>query len=615
MARQLNVSESPTPSLTTLSSLSTRPPTSTAAAATSTTRKDSSTACRTASSTSPFFTRLDEDHCTKSCPRLENNYSSPSNSATLQSATETIPSTRLSHHNHHHDKDMTPTTRMMIKRKKSNSGTYTRPGNSNMSADELDSLPRPYSPWRTSTLTTATITGTRSLIRDRDRERERDSCLTPLSSIRLPPTLLRNALTDVASTVIPKTTPDSLSRSPSDPHFTSTNIDHHPSSFSRLARRQLAKFTVVSSCPQNKNRKFGMDNNSNNKNSKECPNSGRVLTLDDGIDEVDDDNDDGISEPCSYSNATFVASDLWLAQRDVQPAEQALLEKDFRRRKLKQKLAQVTVIQREEQNSQSDIEHASDCNLDVWSCSNDKVNNANKNIINGDEQQQQQQQLQPFSSTFSSPPSTCPSPPPPPSSPPSSSTSHTNTSRRRASAMITTTTTASTASPSSTTNTTTMFDKNKIYDDDLAMIRSVLAADNENENDIVSIDDESPSSLLVSQFFSGAVVGSGLLQHHQSDCGTNTTPASLITRSDGHLSRRARRLACHNINNRSTFANDVSQPLRQTNHAGQFVHRSTVAAEAEGEQGGRRLASRVRKIGWWFRRVSHRLNRLERDIP
>lgn len=46
----------------------------------------------------------------------------------------------------------------------------------------------------------------------------------------------------------------------------------------------------------------------------------------------DVDNDSVISEPASYSNGAFVASDMWLVQKDVQPAESALADKQRRRR-------------------------------------------------------------------------------------------------------------------------------------------------------------------------------------------------------------------------------------------------------------------------------------------
>ena len=55
-----------------------------------------------------------------------------------------------------------------------------------------------------------------------------------------------------------------------------------------------------------------------------------------------------ISDPCSYSNGIHVASDLWLTQRDVQPTEQALSERDMRRKRLQKRSTQILAVHNHE---------------------------------------------------------------------------------------------------------------------------------------------------------------------------------------------------------------------------------------------------------------------------
>lgn len=107
-------------------------------------------------------------------------------------------------------------------------------------------------------------------------------------------------------------------------------------------------------------------------------------------------------------------------------------------------------------------------------------------------------------------------------------------------------------------------------------------------------DEESPSSILVSEFFSGAVIG------HGSASRDRDRPRDIVP--DHRHQRRRFQMPSH----RHTY-DWCHQPLRPTQHAGQFVdpvsHQSSPV-----EEDPRRRVSRARRIRWWFRRISHRIH-------
>lgn len=302
---------------------------------------------------------------------------------------------------------------------------------------EFESLPRPYTPIR--------------------------SLPTPLHS-KLVPSSTPSTPTPssrIASSAPSRTAPSSPA------HSRGGSSDAHPppSTLSAVARRHLSKL------------------------------SASVLPS------RDIDTDSVLSEPCSYSNAAFVASDLWLVQRDVQPAEKALVDKDRRRARVRG-------------------------------------------------------------------PPAAPTPPSGPV-PPAPSTS-------------------AAASAASSAGTSTLGEP-------YISLRPAISAPPSTNNirEVADPDMETPSSLLVSQFFSGAVAVSRparLADRDRSDfCADGTTfRRPLPERSS------ARRFV-------SSRQQEQSRPLRH----------SPQSTFERGSQShipvGKRRVSTVRRVRWWFRRVSQRI--------
>lgn len=393
--------------------------------------------------------------------------------------------------------------------------------------------------------------------------------------------------------------------------------------------------------------------------------------------------DDVTSEPCSYSNGAFLASDLWLVQRDVQPAERAVMEKEglLQRARHNNNAAGAGIERPRHASVSSSTLNAnrrpqplptmvstpsSTVHVQDYGVGQQLKQEQLQEEDQEQEQEQQQQLMWKSLKSASSSASPCPSPP-------------SRSPRRR---------------PTMTTMSMTMTDID--MDVDVGMDIDVdeidvdvdghvnsdvcdeMSNDDKDDDDDgyhrhhhdhyhhnhdhhqqhnqdihaggielqkqqlvqsqqpdlqpshtrphpspqhahhnarrqqcrVADDEESPSSLLVSQFFSGAVVGTGMMT-------TSVDHAYAHTRSDGHLSRRTRRLNTHGVGANACHMAinhlDIAAPLKPTEQGGQFVPQRFVRAGGQHSDGnGRRRASRVRKLGWWFRRVSHRL-RMEHE--
>lgn len=293
------------------------------------------------------------------------------------------------------------------------------------------------------------------------------------------------------------------------------------------------------------------------------------------------DCDSVISEPASYSNATFVASDLWLVQRDVQPAEQELAHRD-RRRQLRATLrASVALDSRRSRTSLASA--LSRCpRADRASSSADRsfaesIASFRKNYVEVKGEYEQ-------------------------ANSPSFHLTHIHSDDDQA----------------ITTHADLDLDADTDVDvDDDGVIKSVLSSPSLrtdiDEQVVISKqcadvfghhhqqhvdedeEEESPSSLLVSQFFSGAVAGFGSRRLDDRDRGEFRADGTTFQRKypERCTGRQTRRFGL------SSAKHDLSQPLRQTTHAGQFV-------EDASYDGAKRRVSRARRLRWWIRRVSHR---------
>lgn len=308
---------------------------------------------------------------------------------------------------------------------------------------------------------------------------------------------------------------------------------HHHSSFSLLARRHFGKLSNAVVSPQPR----------------------------------DMDCDSVISEPASYSNATFVASDLWLVQRDVQPAEQEIAERD-RRRQLRASLrTSVAVDSRRTRTSLASALSSSRRGNRASSADRsfvESISSLRKNYVEIRGEYERATKPTADNQPYHQP--------------------HVEDDDD---GVIKTVQSLSSMSPGVHEQDVSTNHRSHVFDHDAD---SHVGADEDDDEE-----EGSPSSLLVSQFFSGAVAGFGSRRLDDRDRGEFRADGTTFQRKypERCTGRQTRRFGL------SSGRHDLSQPLRQTTHAGQFV-------EDASYDGSKRRVSRGRRIRWWLRRVSHR---------
>lgn len=258
-----------------------------------------------------------------------------------------------------------------------------------------------------------------------------------------------------------------LSRATSDPN--------HQSSFSFLTRRHMSKLSgsVAPAAPSG-----------------------------------DLDSDSILSEPCSYSSDAFVASDLWLVQKDVAPAEKELVEKT----RMSRRLERIDSLEKS----------SSMCELS-------KKGNASKDRH----------------------------------------TSDLATGRK------------------------TRFDRfdGDEYDSSPVHLRRTR------------LGEENSNTVLVNQYFTGAVAGHGGQHHSDRDTSSFRADGTTFQRALPERSVKKFGLGFGGKTREDCF----SQSMGQMNITGQSIEAAPV------EPSGKRRVSRARRLRWWIRRVSHRF-RLDNDI-
>lgn len=509
---------------------------------------------RSNSSLGPFFTRLDDHPSLSSMtsapitstddPPIYRHPGKPSSSHSTSPTSPLDDSTFSSSSPSHRDPDphLHPHSH----------NTSQPPSHFLLTSPQSNGLPRPYIPVRHPPRLSS-ITSSSHLPHQSSSTQSNQSSL-PSLPLDLPPTLLNAAAFFSPSTSSPSPSQDhsphlpasTISNPTASPHSVSSPVPstipissnpftrpstelsilsrsssdaHHQSSFSLLARRHFSKLTTAVASVQSK----------------------------------DIDCDSVISEPASYSNSTVVASDLWLVQRDVQPVERELAEKD-RRRQLRPTVRGPTSAD----------------------CRRARVSSAYPAPC--------------FTRDYL---------------PPSSDKSITESLASLRSNYVEIRGEYERDADLDHADYCQLRDKHVDADPVIKSVLSVPSLRTSFDGDVScnqkaavfsdGEDEESPSSLLVSQYFSGAVAGFGSRRLDDQD--------RTEFRADGTTFHRKLPERCTGRQTRrfglSSGRHDLSQTLRQTARAAQFVD------DASQDESKRRV-SRARRIRWWLRRVSHR---------
>lgn len=210
----------------------------------------------------------------------------------------------------------------------------------------------------------------------------------------------------------------------------------------------------------------------------------------------DMDSDSIISEPCSYSSDAFVASDLWLVQRDVGRAEHIVAQRDRHDLSTDKSSSMYDLARRAKQGDSFDFEGGA----------------------------------------------------------------------------------------------VHRFDGDDLDSGDVAALRAR------------GLDADSPSSVLVRQYFSGAVAGHGGRHMADRDKSSFRADGTTFQRTLPERSYKKFGLSFGKGSNDTC----VSQSMGQMKMPGQSLEAAPV------EEGSKRNVSRARRLRWWIRRVSHRF-RLDSD--